>query len=227
MLQRMNELMVQAANGTNSKSDRKAVQQEVDQLCTEIDRVAETTKFNETYLLKGADYVNTIYTNAKNPGFKGSLRGVGTSEALFTMERLKSADSLSIGTTISIVKDAIAGNTSNLAVGSLLSINGTQYEVVAAGFTEEAYNKYTKEELAAKIVEGDKVVINNTTYVTMLDQVKDGISDSKQNIISENKAYDLIKEELRKASSIGATAGHGASIKSVDKTSSKTQVFSQ
>ena len=53
MLQRMNELAVKAANGTNSTSDRTAIQQEIDQLTTEIDRVAETTKFNETYLLKG------------------------------------------------------------------------------------------------------------------------------------------------------------------------------
>ena len=53
MLQRMNELAVKAANGTNSESDRAAIQSEIDQLTTEIDRVAETTKFNETYLLKG------------------------------------------------------------------------------------------------------------------------------------------------------------------------------
>ena len=54
MLQRMNELAVQASNGTNSKeSDRQAIQYEIDQLTTEIDRVAETTKFNEIYLLKG------------------------------------------------------------------------------------------------------------------------------------------------------------------------------
>ena len=52
----MNELAVQAANGTNSKdTDRKAIQDESDQLNTEIDRVAETTKFNEIYLLKGDD----------------------------------------------------------------------------------------------------------------------------------------------------------------------------
>ena len=53
MLQRMNELAVKAANGTNSVSDREAIQAEIDQLVTEVDRVAETTKFNETYLLKG------------------------------------------------------------------------------------------------------------------------------------------------------------------------------
>ena len=54
MLQRMNELAVKAANGTMSESDRNAIQNEVDQLVTEIDRVATTTKFNETYLLKGS-----------------------------------------------------------------------------------------------------------------------------------------------------------------------------
>ena len=53
MLQRMNELAVKAANGTNSMDDRSYIQNEIDQLTTEIDRVAETTKFNETYLLKG------------------------------------------------------------------------------------------------------------------------------------------------------------------------------
>ena len=46
MLQRMNELATQAANGTNSKdSDRQAIQDEIDQLTTEIDRVSETTKY--------------------------------------------------------------------------------------------------------------------------------------------------------------------------------------
>ena len=53
MLQRMNELAVKAANGTNSEADRSYIQAEINQLTTEIDRVATTTKFNETYLLKG------------------------------------------------------------------------------------------------------------------------------------------------------------------------------
>ena len=53
MLQRMNELAVKAANGTQSASDREAIQSEINQLVTEIDRVSITTKFNETYLLKG------------------------------------------------------------------------------------------------------------------------------------------------------------------------------
>lgn len=54
MLQRMNELCVQASNGTNAASDRQNIQDEISQLITEIDRVAETTKFNETCLLDGS-----------------------------------------------------------------------------------------------------------------------------------------------------------------------------
>lgn len=53
MLQRMNELAVKAANGTQAENDRSYIQNEIDQLVTEIDRVSTTTKFNESYLLKG------------------------------------------------------------------------------------------------------------------------------------------------------------------------------
>ena len=53
MLQRMNELAVKASNGTNSEDERSYIQNEIDQLVTEIDRVSTTTKFNETYLLQG------------------------------------------------------------------------------------------------------------------------------------------------------------------------------
>ena len=71
MLQRMNELAVKAANGTMSSSDRMDVQNEIKQLSTEIDRVAETTKFNETYLLKGDPdgTSKTEYLTFKDAGF--------------------------------------------------------------------------------------------------------------------------------------------------------------
>ncbi len=62
MLQRMNELAVKAANGTNSTDDRSYIEKEVDQLIEEIGRVSETTKFNETYLLKGDQFVDKAAT---------------------------------------------------------------------------------------------------------------------------------------------------------------------
>ena len=89
MLQRMNELAVQSANGTNAQSDRQAIQDEIDQLATEIDRVSKTTKFNEIYLLKGdtktaskASFMKSTYVMAKDLYAKG-----GT--AVLTADQLK------------------------------------------------------------------------------------------------------------------------------------------
>lgn len=53
MLQRMRELSVQAANGTSTDNDRAALQDEVDQLMNEINRISETTEFNTKKLLNG------------------------------------------------------------------------------------------------------------------------------------------------------------------------------
>ena len=53
MLQRMNELAVKAANGTNTSADRKAIQFEVSALICEIDRVKQSTQFNTLNLLDG------------------------------------------------------------------------------------------------------------------------------------------------------------------------------
>jgi flagellin len=64
MLQRMNELAVKAANGTMSENDRDYVQNEVDQLVIEIDRVSTTTKFNEMYLLDGKAGTAATYDKA-------------------------------------------------------------------------------------------------------------------------------------------------------------------
>ena len=80
MLQRMNELAVKAGNGTMSEDDRQNVQDEIDQLTTEIDRVSETTKFNETYLLKGdkgnGNGNETTVTAAAANAVVGSVAGV-------------------------------------------------------------------------------------------------------------------------------------------------------
>ncbi len=71
MLQRMNELCVQAANGTNSETDRKDIQYEISQLRSEIDRIAKTTNFNgDIYPLnadtniKDIDFVDAVSDNS-------------------------------------------------------------------------------------------------------------------------------------------------------------------
>ena len=54
ILQRMRELAVQAANDTLTSNDRSFIQQEVDQLKDELDRIATTTQFNRKKLLDGS-----------------------------------------------------------------------------------------------------------------------------------------------------------------------------
>ncbi len=67
MLQRMRELAVQSANASNNSSDRTALQAEVTQLRSEIDRVAKTTSFNGTKLLDGT-FANATFQVGANAG---------------------------------------------------------------------------------------------------------------------------------------------------------------
>ena len=138
MLQRMNELAVQASNGTNSESDRSAIQDEISQLTTEIDRVSETTKFNETYLLKGDEGTKTINMKAHDAGLKGTLVDNGDGTATFTMDELNAGDTVSIGGknyTIGSTDAEVdawfgtngAGKDIDDAAGKKVTVNGTEY----------------------------------------------------------------------------------------------------
>jgi flagellin len=83
MLQRMNELAVQAANGTNSSKDIEAINSEVTQLKTEIARIASTTDFNGKKLLaeSGVDiFVGYTTADANTISISGvDVAGVGNS----------------------------------------------------------------------------------------------------------------------------------------------------
>ena len=212
MLQRMNELTVQASNGTNSESDREAIQNEISQLTTEIDRVAETTKFNETYLLKGNGKVSTVKIHAQDAGLTGTLTGIGTGTATFKMAALKNGESISIGskgyrigTTVTAIKAQVPGTTN-----SIVTINGTEYKIATK--TSAADYQYKQDDLKSIIKDGDKVIIGTQTYIAMVDANNDGVGDNDGSVISANQAYKLIKEELRKASSIGADPGKEAKV---------------
>ncbi|WP_187296282.1 flagellin N-terminal helical domain-containing protein [Tepidibacter mesophilus] len=62
MLQRMRELSVQAANGTMSESDRQAVQDEINQLTSEVNRIANGTEYNTRNILRGNEEPNSNTT---------------------------------------------------------------------------------------------------------------------------------------------------------------------
>ena len=66
MLQRMNELAVKSANGTNTSADRIAIQKEVNALVSEINRVSQSSQFNTLNLLDGSFTGKTLQVGAAN-----------------------------------------------------------------------------------------------------------------------------------------------------------------
>jgi len=71
MLQRMNELAVKAANGTNQTEDRAYIQNEINALVDEIDRVQQTTTFNERMLLNGSFNSVNLFVGAEGTSANG------------------------------------------------------------------------------------------------------------------------------------------------------------
>jgi len=174
MLQRMNELAVQASNGTNSQSDRQAIQDEISQLTTEIDRVAETTKFNETYLLKGDDGTKKLNLKAHDAGLAGTLTDNGDGTATFTMKALNAGDKVTIGGKEYTIGGEEADVTAMLekanitaTAGDKVSINGKEYTYYAAidADTTGAGYKGT----AAGFYAVDPATLDNKTKATTAD----------------------------------------------------------
>jgi len=242
MLQRMNELAVKAANGTNALSDRQTIQDEVDQLLTEIDRVAETTKFNEIYLLKGDANRVEKYLQAKDAGIDGQLQD-GATTATFTMNALQFGDSISIGGKqyqIGLVGtdgvDAAKAIVDSMASGELITIDGVQYTLTDNTAEENAdKNILTKDKLQGKIVEQSSVLYKGKTYHVMKDDVSvngdkkaDDVDDVDASVITAAKAYSMIRQELTLANSIGAKTGGNAEVADVvmdDQTNPTKAIF--
>ena len=219
MLQRMNELAVQAANGTNSKeSDRQAIQDEIDQLTTEIDRVAETTKFNEIYLLKG-DNASTknVYMKGHDAGLKGALTDSAKS-ATFVMDTLKAGDKYKIAGkeyTIGSSKTEITTAINAFATAdNEITIDGISYTYKdanggkAAGWYKDGdQTNGTAIVVADTVKGGSKASVNGKDYTAMTDQDANDIDDDDSSVITAAEAKKKIKAELLAANSIGTVNG--------------------
>lgn len=128
MLQRMNELSVKAANGTNTAEDRSYIQAEVDALIAEIDRIGNTTQFNERLVFCGGD---------SSSGSGSSGGAVSSQDAINAIQNAVSTLNGTIsgtGTgTISVVMD------SNISDGQAITIAGKSYTIGAS----TPYDVYT------------------------------------------------------------------------------------
>ena len=150
MLQRMNELAVQSSNGTNSQTDRKAIQDEIDQLTSEIDRVSETTKFNETYLLKGDSTTTTKASFMKSnyaikDGVKLYLEGEIDDAKNLTGDKLKEA----IASGKKIYTEVAGAGKQDKNTTNTLAVKGSDYAYVTKLYDKKG-NAVTAEQIIAK-----------------------------------------------------------------------------
>ena len=226
MLQRMNELATQSANGTNSNTDRKAIQDEIDQLTTEIDRVSETTKFNETYLLKGDGAEKEHNVNAHDAGLDGVTLTDKGDEVEVTLKTLNAGDKISIaGKNYTIGGEEADVNKLLTDAGvtdadkAKVTINGTEYtyytktadgknNLTTPGFFATAPDKTNAaanyENVAAIAKLKSSTISAGGKSVTTMGTATDGVDDKDSSVITAKKAYMLETAEVLKASGIGA-----------------------
>ncbi|MEN4952569.1 flagellin [Stenotrophomonas sp. TWI819] len=139
-LQRIRELSVQSANATNSTSDRKALQAEVTQLVSEIDRVAKQSEFNGTKLLDGS-FSSQLFQVGANAGQAIAIDKVVDAKADALGNALFDTQTLTIGGGADTPADAgktikISGLT--IGGGSLASgIKLDDVEITSTGLAAE------------------------------------------------------------------------------------------
>ena len=118
ILQRMNELATQAANDTNTTTDRNAIQAELDQLTSEIDRIQSTTQFNTMNLLDGTFTGKNLQV--------GSLSGQSIGISISNM------DAATIGVGSVKVSSFTTAGTAMKAIQSAINLVSTQRSTLGA-----------------------------------------------------------------------------------------------
>ena len=107
ILQRMNELATQAANDTNTSSDRSAVQDELNALTSEINRIASTTQFNTQNLLDGNFTGKNLQVGALE-GQKISLAIATMDAAALSIDTIKVSTFTDAGSAMTLIQHAIS-----------------------------------------------------------------------------------------------------------------------
>ena len=182
ILQRMNELATQAANDTNTSTDRTAIQQEVDQLTSEINRIQSTTQFNTMNLLDGSFTGKNLQV--------GSLSGQKIDIAISNMNAsslgvsgLKVSSFDSAGTAMSKIQAAIDSvSTQRSKLGALQ--NRLEHTInnldTTAENTQSAESRIRDTDMASEMVQYSKNNILSQAGQSMLAQA----NQSNQGVLS-------------------------------------------
>ncbi len=172
-LQRVRELSVQSSNATNSASDRKALQAEVTQLVSEVDRVAKQADFNGTKLLDGT-FTSQLFQVGANAGQAIAINSVVNAKA----DSLGAATFANgyTGTSLAAADKATADTTYSGLQISVTPPGGTATTVTINDFTVKAGESITSATSAAinnKLGETGVMASVNAGVISLA-SVKDG-----------------------------------------------------
>jgi flagellin len=182
ILQRMRELAVQSSTDTNVEIDRGAIQDEMNQLVSEIDRISNTTEFNTQKLLNG--------------GFKGTFQ-IGANEGQTVELQIAKMDTASLGlvSTISTAQGDTANNTNNAVLADgVYTVNEAKDALLDADGNTVATIT------TSKITAGGAEVIDLTD--------KEILAPGAQITISGNGAKYNIKNKIDAAASSALAPGN-------------------
>ena len=214
ILQRMRDLSVQSANGSNSTTDRDTIQNEVDQLTSEIDRISDTTEFNGNKLLNGSSSNNSFQVGAnanqtidfkiaevstKSLSLNGTTAGSGdlTSGRIGT-ETTQPATALSInGTTIEFA------STDNSASELAAAIN---LNTDATGVTASAYNVVKGADNATGVLD------NTTDFLTISVQQADGTAVTGVKIAASKNMDELVANINKQVGGVTASVDSNGAL---------------
>lgn len=182
ILQRMNELATQAANDTNTSSDRTAVQQEIDALTSEINRIASTTQFNTMNLLSGGFKNKNLQVGALK-GQKITISISAMNAGTLGISGLDVTSFGSAGSSMKKIQDAISKvSTQRSALGALQ--NRLEHTVAnldtTAENTQSAESRIRDVDMANEMVEYSKNNILAQAGQSMLAQA----NQSTQGVLS-------------------------------------------
>ncbi len=127
ILQRVRELAVQSANATNSASDRAALNAEVGQLTSELDRIAKTTQFNGTNLLDGS-FGSAVFQVGANANQTITATSANFSTSKYGNNRIGSAVSATAGGTGDLVTGSTAG--ANVSTAKLAAVSAVAADTI-------------------------------------------------------------------------------------------------
>ena len=182
MLQRMNELSVKASNGTLQTVDRNYIQSEVDNLTSEINRVASTTTFNEQNLLDG-----TFTKKMLQVGSEGNLTG-NVHEGQEINININKMDFGTITNTSTDFNSAIKN-------GSLLTPKNAELKVTTATLAKSSINVVKNALQNVSTMRSNLGAIQNRLEHTIknLDNVVENTTSAESAIRDTDMATEMVK----------------------------------